>query len=259
MTVTKPQIKLYEFWAGTWDNVPKLAQFELGYEKEDIEWISIDLLKINPNGTIPALQVDGKSFVDSITSTKELIRLAPRPPPAPSAFDAGLIAKIHEAGNIQSLSMDEAEHKVKSSGLLGDFFADRQVALGNLVNSAPAELREFYTQKQTGDQEFFDFYCGSPEDCLGQCWRCHPGANHRSAQENQGPIAAGEVPGEADFHVVTWLARTITNAGVAPNTPASIAIPELEARTGGASFDPVIAEYWDAWIVRPSFKESNVN
>jgi hypothetical protein len=46
-------------------------------------------------------------------------------------------------------------------------------------------------------------------------------------------------------HVVTWLARTITNAGVAPNTPASIAIPELEARTGGASFDPVIAEYWE--------------
>lgn len=63
MTVSKPQIsehdsnwfgarlthakELYEFWAGTWDNVPKLAQFELGYKKEDIEWIGIDLLKVS--------------------------------------------------------------------------------------------------------------------------------------------------------------------------------------------------------------------
>jgi hypothetical protein len=63
MTVSKPQIsehdsdcfgamlteaeELYEFWAGTWDNVPKLAQFELGYKQEDIEWIGIDLLKVS--------------------------------------------------------------------------------------------------------------------------------------------------------------------------------------------------------------------
>ncbi|RSH80182.1 hypothetical protein EHS25_007192 [Saitozyma podzolica] len=104
MTVSKPYIKLYEHRESTWANVPKLAQFELGYKKEDVEWISIELLKggnfdpkflkVNLNGTLPALQVDDKNLVDSI-----------------------------------GLSIDEAEHKDKSSGLLGDFFAERQVAL----------------------------------------------------------------------------------------------------------------------------------
>jgi L-cysteine desulfidase len=67
MTVSKPDIsehdshffavhdavltraeELYEHWESTWANVPKLAQFELGYKKEDVEWISIELLKVSP-------------------------------------------------------------------------------------------------------------------------------------------------------------------------------------------------------------------
>ncbi|RSH80183.1 hypothetical protein EHS25_007193 [Saitozyma podzolica] len=78
-------------------------------------------------------------------------------------------------------------------------------------------------------------------------------------KKTKGPFAAGEHPGEADFHVVTWLARTISNAGVSPNSPSSVTIPKLNERTGGDSYDPVIARYWDAWIVRTSFKESNLD
>jgi hypothetical protein len=61
MTVSMPHIservshavltraeELYEHWESTWANVPKLAQFELGYKKEDVEWISIELLKVSP-------------------------------------------------------------------------------------------------------------------------------------------------------------------------------------------------------------------
>lgn len=40
--------ELYEHWESTWANVPKLAQFELGYKKEDVAWISIELLKVRP-------------------------------------------------------------------------------------------------------------------------------------------------------------------------------------------------------------------
>ncbi|GFZ51190.1 hypothetical protein JCM24511_08948 [Saitozyma sp. JCM 24511] len=281
MTVSMPHIKLYEHWESTWANVPKLAQFELGYKKEDVEWISIELLKggnfdpkflkVNPNGTLPVLQVDGRNFVDSITSTRELIRLAPLPCPASGTFDVGLIEKVHEVGNIQGLSIDEAEHKEKSSGLLGNFFAERQVALENLIQMAPTEYQEFLTQKRAENQQMFDFYCGSPDSTTREAHynQCRSAWNAVGAlirgpitdalKNTKGPFAAGEHPGEADFHVATWLARTISNAGVSPNSPSSVAIPKLKERTGGDSYDPCIAKYWDAWIVRPSFKESHVD
>lgn len=46
-------------------------------------------------------------------------------------------------------------------------------------------------------------------------------------------------------HIITWLSRTITNAGVEPNSPASVAIPKLAEYTGGHEFDPVISKYWE--------------
>jgi hypothetical protein len=46
-------------------------------------------------------------------------------------------------------------------------------------------------------------------------------------------------------HIITWLARVISNTGVEPNSPASKAIPELVKWTGGHNFDPVIGKYWE--------------
>ena len=78
-----------------------------------------------------------------------------------------------------------------------------------------------------------------------------------------GPYAAGDKPGESDCesssstrpgwsldflqldHIITWLARTITNTGVEPGSPASVAIPKLQEYTGGHNFDPVIGKYWE--------------
>lgn len=50
---------------------------------------------------------------------------------------------------------------------------------------------------------------------------------------------------EGADHIITWLARTVTNTGVEPNSPASVAIPKLQEYTGGHNFDPVIGKYWE--------------
>lgn len=46
-------------------------------------------------------------------------------------------------------------------------------------------------------------------------------------------------------HLITWLARTITNTGVEPGSPASVAIPSLQKWTGGHEFDPAVGRYWE--------------
>jgi hypothetical protein len=50
---------------------------------------------------------------------------------------------------------------------------------------------------------------------------------------------------DAADHIITWLARMVTNSGVKPGSPASEAIPALQKKTGGHNFDPVIGKYWE--------------
>jgi hypothetical protein len=71
------------------------------------------------------------------------------------------------------------------------------------------------------------------------------------------------------------LARTVSNAGVEPNAPASTAMPKLQEYTGGHAFDPRVGKYWEyvklslasasikltdysAWIARDSFKKNEI-
>lgn len=56
---------------------------------------------------------------------------------------------------------------------------------------------------------------------------------------------AGWTRADAPVHIITWLARTITNTGAEPGSPSSVAIPKLQQKTGGHGFDPVIAKYWE--------------
>lgn len=51
----------------------------------------------------------------------------------------------------------------------------------------------------------------------------------------------------------------MTNSGVPPNQPASVAIKALAQKTGGGAIDPVVSAYWDAWVARPSFAENGVH
>jgi len=72
------RMKIYEFGESCWANVPKIAIAETDTPADQVEWVSIVLaegknfdpeyLKINPNGTVPTLIVDGKTFTDSTVS-----------------------------------------------------------------------------------------------------------------------------------------------------------------------------------------------
>jgi hypothetical protein len=89
----------------------------------------------------------------------------------------------------------------------------------------------------------------------------------QALQKTPGPFAGGEKPGEPDceacpfsairrrfmlnrkadslVHIITWLARMATDAGVAPGSKANEVMPKLEKIMGGHSFDPVVSKYWE--------------
>lgn len=83
-------------------------------------------------------------------------------------------------------------------------------------------------------------------------------------KNNRGPYVGGSEPSEVDceilgytesfpdadlyfaiVHLITWLARTITNTGVEPGTNVDQAIKKLQAKTGGGAFDDSIKLYWE--------------
>jgi hypothetical protein len=60
-------------------------------------------------------------------------------------------------------------------------------------------------------------------------------------------------------HVITWLARVITDAGGKPGSVSGEALAALQQRIGPESIDPVVAGYWDGWTQRPSFQKIGVH
>lgn len=60
----------------------------------------------------------------------------------------------------------------------------------------------------------------------------------------------GSVPGEADFHLMAWLARVGFMAGGKPEKGGYVCF-EKETKE---PVSPRLAGYWDAWTERPSWK-----
>lgn len=283
MTSSTP--KLYEFVGSCWANVPKIALSETGYKKGDVEFVSINLaegknfdpeyLKINKNGTVPTLVIDGETYTDSTTVVSELIKRAPHPPPTSAHTSTSIIEEVHAEAHdpnatlLSAISDSDREAKIK--GLPKGFLEGRQKALDQYAPNAPAEFKDFLEAKQKGNKEFLEFYTGNPDENARQAaykqaqelWKSAGivirGVITQAINANGGPFAAGPNPGEVDYHIITWLARTVTNTGVEPNSPASVAIPKLQEYTGGHNFDPVIGKYWDAWLARDSFKDNNIH
>jgi hypothetical protein len=59
---------------------------------------------------------------------------------------------------------------------------------------------------------------------------------------------ASRVPSDSGLtpvHLITWLARVVTDAGVPPGQLSGVAIPALQKKTGGQEIDPVVAGYWE--------------
>jgi len=279
---SKPQ--LYEFVGSCWANVPKIAISEAGFKDGDFELKSVNLaeganfdpeyLKINPNGTVPTLISDGKTFTDSTTVVSEILRIAPHPPRISAHTSTSLVEEIHASAHDPNATLlfarDDADREAKINGLPKGFLEGRQKALDKYVQS-PGDFKKFLEQKQAGNKQLLAFFAESPDDSAkeahygqaNQLWKSVGifirGVMTQALNKTEGPFVAGKNPSEPDFHLITWLARTVTNTGVEPNSPASVVMPKLQEYTGGHAFDPLVGKYWDAWLARDSFKSNNIH
>ncbi|WVR07180.1 hypothetical protein IAU60_004221 [Kwoniella sp. DSM 27419] len=280
------KLKLYEFVGSCWANAPKIAASELGFKKDqDVEWVSINLaegknfepeyLKINPAGTVPTLIADGQNYQDSISAVHELVKRAPHPPKTDAHTSTSIIEEIHAAAHDPNATLlfaiNDDDRKEKANGLPKGFLEGRQKALDRLAQDPPAEFKDFLLKKKADNQQLLDFYISEPDSATKdahygqgkQLWKsvgiAVRGVITQALQKNGGPFAGGSEPSEVDYHLITWLARTITNTGVEPGSPASVAIPKLQEYTGGYNIDPVVGKYWDAWLARDSFKNNKVH
>ncbi|OCF40464.1 hypothetical protein I317_05702 [Kwoniella heveanensis CBS 569] len=280
------KLKLYEFVGSCWANAPKIALSELGYQKDkDVEWVSINLaegknfepeyLKINPAGTVPTLISKGEKYQDSVSAVKEIIRQAPHPPRAGAHVSTSIIDEIHAAAHDPNATLlfaiDDEDRKAKANGLPKGFLEGRQKALDKLAENPPAEFKDFLQKKKADNQQLLDFYITEPDEATRQAhysqgkqlWKsvgiAVRGVVTQALQKNGGPFAGGDEPSEVDYHIITWLARTITNTGVEPGSKADVAIPKLQEYTGGHNIDPVVGKYWDAWIQRSSFTDNSIH
>ncbi|KAK6910271.1 hypothetical protein L486_00066 [Kwoniella mangroviensis CBS 10435] len=285
--MSSEKITLYEFVGSCWANAPKIALSETGFKKDkDVEWVSINLaegknfepdyLKINPAGTVPTLITSkGEKFQDSISAVRQIIKLAPHPPKVDAHTSTSIIEEIHASAHDPNATLlfaiNDEDRKEKSNGLPKGFLQGRQKALDKLAENPPDEFKDFLLKKKKDNQQLLDFYITEPDESTKQAhysqgqnlWKsvgiAVRGVVTQALKKNDGPFAGGEEPSEVDYHLITWLARTITNTGVEPDSPASVAIPKLQEYTGGHNIDPVVRQYWDAWLARPSFKDNSIH
>jgi len=279
------RMKIYEFGESCWANVPKIAIAETDTPADQVEWVSIVLaegknfdpeyLKINPNGTVPTLIVDGKTFTDSTTVVSEILKRAPHPPRVSAHTSTSIVEEVHGANHDPNAlllsSVSDEDRQAKINGIPKGFLEGRQKALDEYTPNAPAEFKRFLEEKQKGNRQFLEFYTGNPDEATRQAhykatkemWNSAGivirGVITQALQKTSGPFAGGDKPGEPDFHIITWLARMATDAGVAPGSKASEVMPALQKITGGHAFDPVVSKYWDAWTQRESFTKNNIH
>ncbi|KIR67179.1 hypothetical protein I312_102515 [Cryptococcus bacillisporus CA1280] len=282
------KIQLYEFEGSVWSNVPKLALEEGGLKKDkDVKWISVNLpegenfepsyLKINPAGTVPTLVVGNDTFTDSTSAVAEIVKIAPQKLKSKGVPSGGsIIEEIHSAAidpnTTLLIATDDEDRKTKINGIPKGFLAGRQKTLDKLVKNPPEEFKEFLIKKQADNKQLLEFFIAEPDEQTRkahyaqgqQLWNSVGNAlrgfiTEALTKNNQGPYVGGNEPSETDFHLITWLARTITNAGVEPGTNVDEAIKKLQAKTGGAAFDDSIKLYWKSWNARESFKTLGVH
>ncbi|WOO79928.1 uncharacterized protein LOC62_02G003442 [Vanrija pseudolonga] len=275
-------MKIYYYEAGAWSQALELAIAETGYDEDEVEWERVNLrsganfdpkyLKLNPLGLIPICEVDGKIVRDSVNVAKEILQRAPGGAGELSAEHAKLIEQVHDASRDPKLfglyPFDAADREEKASGEVFQFIKGRQTALEKYPAEAP-ELAEFYKGKLEDNTVLYDFYQGKL-DAAGEdkvfaqgkaVWASAGELVHgplTAALKTASPFLAGDKPGEADYHVIVWLARAISLSGTEQGQPADVGLPNLHKRIGGPEIDPAVAKYWETWRERESFTENEV-
>ncbi|CAE6457323.1 unnamed protein product [Rhizoctonia solani] len=273
-TETKPATAkpvLYVFGASVWASAPSLALLELKYPPGAVEEKVVNLLegenftpefiKINNNATLPTLVTADKTYTDTAGSVEWIVLNAPTPGIKSTHQD--VIVAVHRDNIDPNFSLLSArtqeELDSKRGGIPGQFIRQRQAKLEELAPKSPEDLKVWYKGKLEFNGFLSSVYAegASPDvtsgwfDKSNQHWE-NVKAFITSELPNFLPESGfidGVVPGEADFHVAAWLART---AGVSGAKIDDVA-PLGEAL--GLSLDPKIVAYFNAWKVRDSWKK----
>ncbi|KAL0950958.1 hypothetical protein HGRIS_007709 [Hohenbuehelia grisea] len=270
-------VTLYTFGGSVWAAVPELAIHELEYPPDAIEKKVVNLvagenfnpwfLHINPNGTLPTLEADGRAYTNTTDVVEYLVKNAPDAGArSSSASGKALIAEIHE-DNIDPnfaflLARNDEELTAKARTLPKVFLAQRQEALNSISATPEAQaFSNFYTAKLAGNGGLLDIYHGkAPATAKNGFFE-----QSRSHFENVAKYTIeilpqrlptgtafidGEVPGETDFHVGAWLARIAATCGASKSGEG---VKALEAAFGKTIPDR-LQQYYNAWIARDSWK-----
>ncbi|KAK4244268.1 hypothetical protein C7999DRAFT_35384 [Corynascus novoguineensis] len=235
-----PKITVYSSKASQWASVAHLTLAEKGYKPEEYDVEEIDLvggenfnpefLKIQPNGTIPALtssELD-KPLIESVDILAYLDKLRPD---SRSLFpeDAAqrkkvdsLIAVVHQDQMSTNLILlgarDKTELDERKRGIWRQFVNNRQEKLEKYGAADPEN--PFYAPKTKENGQLHEVYNTE----VGPAHERFFQDNHKGYKAlSQGlqklnsllvlPYAAGEAVTAADFHIVPWLAHALWGAG----------------------------------------------
>ncbi|KAJ7808611.1 hypothetical protein B0H14DRAFT_2460936 [Mycena olivaceomarginata] len=264
---------LYVFGYSVWSAAAELAVLELGYSESEVTQKTVTLvngdnfdpsfLKINPLGTIPTLEADGRVFTNTTEVIAYLLQHAPR---KVKAGTPAVIEAVHDQKYDPNFSMlvarDEQELAAKGSGLQGMFLANRQAALERYIaDPAAAEYKNFYEPRLAANGGLLEiFRRKAPADVQAGYFvqsQTHFDAV-RSALFEVYPellptsgFIGGEVPGEDDFHMIAWVTRIAFIIGA---TSSADGLDAFE-RAYGAPVPVKVAAYWGAWAERESWKK----
>ncbi|KAL1953864.1 hypothetical protein VTO42DRAFT_2088 [Malbranchea cinnamomea] len=237
-----PEITIYSSKASQWASVAHLTLAEKGYQPKEYRVEEIDLLggenfnpdflRIQPNGTIPALT--SSDLEEPLIESADILRyldklrpgsrsLFPANPAQRQKVDA-LIEHIHQPHMSTNLILLGARNKEemdgKRTGPFKQFVNNRQEKLERYA-AAHSELNQFYAPKTKENAKLYELYNRAevgPEH--EQFFRdTHEGyrALARGLENLDSllvlPYAAGESVTAADFHIVPWLAHALWGAG----------------------------------------------
>ncbi|KAG8740617.1 hypothetical protein FRC12_015937 [Ceratobasidium sp. 428] len=262
---------LYVFGGSVWASAPGLSLIELKYTPELVEEKVVNLLegdnfepnfvRINPNVTLPTLTTSEKTYTNTTDVVEWLVLHAPTP--GTKTAHQNVITAVHRDNIDPNFSLLSArtpeELKAKRESVPGLFVRQRQAKLEKLAPQSPEDLKDFYKDKLAFNGFLSSVYAEEPSDEVTKGW-FDKSAQHWSDVKAfvstelpsllpESGFVDGEAPGEADFHVAAWLARTAGVTGAKPDdvTPLGEAL--------GLTLDPKIVAYFDSWKARESWKK----
>ncbi|KAK5017482.1 hypothetical protein BJ546DRAFT_1064374 [Cryomyces antarcticus] len=283
MAATQKPI-LYSSVVSQWANVPHLGLVELGYGKDEVEIREIDLfkaenfdpeyLKINPNGTVPAMIAPSQStpladtrpilqYLDQARSSKDVPTLTPSDAQVKALADS-LIELVHSGDLntdlilLQARNKEELENKKKSP--FATFLSSRQQALEAYRTAYPDH--PFYGPKAEANGSIHHVYATgtNPEqeaffESTQAAYRRFIAGMETLESSLRLPYAAGDNVTLADLHIVPWLSHAQWGVGTTDTTDLDTLEAHLQKTAPDFRIGPNTREWWRNFGKRDSFKQ----